>query len=175
MEKIPIEVREYLSSDADYYRATLLERFPDLEETLAAPDTREAILQWLSSDEANEEVFADFVFGCLEFLRVGVHEDEVPIIRPFLLSQNYFIRLRAYEALLTLYFPDNNKAAMFMLLHGMLSDNEDILRSQAVRYIERVNATDELRSFLERWYKTAPNRGWDNTESYELVERLLNE
>lgn len=173
MNGLSIEIREYFSSGDDCHRASILERYPDLKETLREKETRSAILDWLATDEAHAESFTELVFNLLEYIRVGVSENEVSTIRPFLLNPNPAVRLRSYEVLLTLYFPDKNKEALFVLLHSMLSDDDEMIRAQAVNYIERANATKELLPFLERWRKMAIERGWSKKESFELVERLL--
>jgi hypothetical protein len=175
MQELSPEIRAYLSTDDDYYRASLLEQYPHLEQTMADPETRDAVIYWLSSDEAYEEPFTDLTLNALEYIRIGVSKDEIGIVRPLTLSSNPLIRLHAYEVLLTLYFPDKNKEAMFILLHGMLSDDSDIVSSQAVNYIERAGAVSELRGYLERWYQKAQDQGLDQMDSVELVERLLKE
>src|SRR5260370_22553026 len=174
MQEIPAGVREYLSTTDSLYRAEVAQRYPDLQKALNDPATRKAVLDWLASDEAWDSANSGFTSNCLEFLRAGATEGEAQIVRGFLLHPEPQVRLRAYEFLLTLYFPDKNREAMFLLLHGMLSDNDDMVRAQAARYIERANAVAELRDFLQRWYKTASDRGWAGTERFELVERLLN-
>jgi len=173
MQEIPAGVREYLASDDALIRAQLLHINPNLKQTLEDPQTRTAILNWLASDEAWDSALSGFVLNCLGFLRSGAAVSEDQIVRTFLLHPDPYVRLRAYEFLLTLYFPDRNREAMFLLLHGMLSDSADAVRAQAVRYIERANAVAELRGSLERWYKRAQNLGWTGTESFELVEHLL--
>lgn len=174
MQAIPDEVREYLSTSDSLDRALVTQRYPDLQQTLNDPATRKAVLDWLASDKAWELALSSFTSNSLAFLRVGATQEEAQIVRGFLLHPDPGVRLSAYDFLLTLYFPDKNREAMFLLLHGMLSDNDDMVRAQAARYIERVDAVDELRNFLQRWYKEAPGRGWADTESFELVERLLN-
>jgi ADP-ribosylglycohydrolase len=174
MQAIPAEVREYLSTSDSLYRAQVVQRYPDLQQTLNDPATRKAILDWLTSDEAWEPSLSSFTSNSLALLRVGAAQEEAQIVRSFLLHPDPWVRLSAYDFLLTLYFPDRNREAMFLLLHGMLSDNDDMVRAQAARYIERADAVDELRDFLQRWYKEAPGRGWADTESFELVGGLLN-
>jgi len=173
MQEIPEEVRAYLSSDDALMRAQLLQTYPSLQQTLSDPQTRTALLSWLASDEAWQPDATGFVAHALAYLRVGAKQDEAPIVRTFLVHTDAHVRLRAYEFLLSLYFPDRNPEAMFLLLHGMLLDGDDTVRAQAAHYIERANAVGELRGFLESWRKVAPSRGWDGSESFELVERLL--
>ncbi|MFN8496343.1 MAG: hypothetical protein U0641_00690 [Anaerolineae bacterium] len=173
MSEIPVGVREYLSSEDPIYRHALFERYPNLQGTLDDPTTRADIVGWLSSDEAHQESNAGFVVNTLKFLRAGATPSEAPAVQPFLLSGSPYVRLRAYEYLLTLYFPDKNHDALVMLLYGMLSDSSDTIRAQAVHYIERAHVAGEMRAFLDRWYKTAAAAGWADTESYELVGQLL--
>jgi hypothetical protein len=174
MEAIPPEVREYLSTKDALFRAHVVQRYPVLDQVLNSPATRKALLDWLASDAAWNPTISSFTSNCLEFLRVGAAEGEAQTVRAFLLHPDPYVRLRAYEFLLTLYFPDKNREAMLLLLQGMLSDNDDVVRAQAASYIERADAVSELKDFLQQWYKSAPLRGWARTESFELIERLLN-
>jgi len=174
MQEIPFGVRDYLSTNDSLYRRQVTQRYPGLQEDLSDPATRKAILNWMVSDAAWDSTGTNFVGNCLEFLRAEGVEEEAQIIRGFLLHSDPRVRLRTYEFLLTLYFPDKNFEAMFLLLHGMLSDDNDMVRALGARYIERAGAVPKLRDFLQRWYKVAPDRGWANTESFELVENLLN-
>ncbi len=173
MESFPDQVKEYLASDDALVRKQLFQREPGLQQTLADPETRAAILNWLADDQAWEPSVEGLIQNCLIFLQGDASVSEDKTVRSFLLHPNPYVRLRAYEFLLSLYFPDKNREALFLLLHGMLSDSDDAVRTQAARYIERAGAVEELSQFLERWYKTAPNLGWEGTESFELVGRLL--
>jgi hypothetical protein len=85
------------------------------------------------------------------------------------------VRVRAYEFLLTLYFPDKNREAMITLLQNMILDNHDAVRVQGLRYIERADAVPDVLELLQRWRKIAMLRNWDKTESFEVVTRLLKE
>lgn len=173
MQEIPAEVREYLSVNDSLARLQLFQDHPGLKDLLEASGTRAALLDWLGGEEAWEESRSTFVVSCLELLRSTAQPSDEQIVRAFLLHPNPFVRLRAYELLLTLYYPETNRNAMFLLLHGMLSDADDRVRVSAAAYIQGIGAAGELKSFLERWLKLAPERGWQGTESYELVERLL--
>lgn len=173
MTEIPDLVQKYLTSNDSLARAELLQRNPDLKSFLERPETREAILGWLGSEEAWEPTRSSFVANCLEFLRAGAVPAEEQAVRAFLLHPDFGVRLRVYEFLLTLYYPERNRNAMFLLLHGMLADPSDRVRVSAVAYIQGVGATEELRSFLDRWLKLAPGQGWEKTESFEMVEKLL--
>ncbi len=173
MQQIPAEVREYLSTNDTLYRAQLSQRYPHLHDTLAAPTTQTAVLNWLTSDEAWDQSLSGFVVNCLMFLRSDATSEKAQIARNFLVHADPYVRLQAYEFLLTLYFPNNNPEALLMLLQTMLLDADDGVRAQAASYIERANAVSELRGFLNSWLKGAQSRGWAGAESFELVERLL--
>ena len=140
---------------------------------MALAEIRQAIVAWLSGDEAwqgEAEILAE---NCIEFLTPKAAADEAAVIKQFLLHANPHIRLRAHEFLLTLYFPDRNREALFMVLHAMLSDQSETIRREAAGYIQRAGAVVHLRPFLERWQAQARERGWAETESFELVARLL--
>lgn len=173
MLDIPIAVHEYLAVNDSLARAQLFQSHPDLKLVLADPRTRAAVLDWLGTEEAWEPSRSSFVANCLAFLRAGAQQDDEQVVRAFLLHEDPFVRLRAYELLLTLYYPEHNRNAMFLLLHGMLSDPDDRVRVSAAAYIQGVGAAGELKGFLQRWLKLAPERGWEGTESFEMVERLV--
>lgn len=172
-EAIPVEVREYLMMSDGLGKASVFQRYPNLQATLDDPKTRAAILNYLRGDEAWKESAAGFTMKCLEFLRVGAAAGEAPVVRIFLLHPDPYARLRAYEFLLTLYFPDKNREAMFTLLQNMILDDDDAVRASGARYIERAGAGAELRDFLRRWRRQAAGRGWEAKESVEIVDRLL--
>jgi hypothetical protein len=173
MASIPGEVRSYLSTNDSLVRAALAEQFPDLQETLADPETRDAVLAWLAGDDAWEAANAHFTMNALRYLQGKATQAEAQTVRPFLLHTDPNVRLAAYEFLLTLYFPDKNPEALLQLLQNMLSDELEMVRASAARYIKQSAVTPELERFLQRWQKTAQDKGWADTESYELVERLL--
>lgn len=173
MVEIPQEVKEYLISHNILLREQVKQRYPNIDQVMADPETEKTILSWLASQDAWEESKAELVMRCLEFLQERANEQHAPTVKTFLLHSNPFIRLRAFEFLLSLYFPDKNREAMFLLLHNMLFDPDNTVRNSAAAYIERVNAVPELREFLERWLKVAPSRGWDNSESFERIQQLL--
>jgi hypothetical protein len=174
MSEIPIAVQQYLASEDDWFRHGIIQQNPRLVETLTDPGTRRAIVDWLSSDAAYAEAQIGLAVNYLKFLRPAARPDEASAIRTLLLHPNLQVRLCAYEFLLTLYFPDKNREALLGLLTGMLSDAEDAVRAEAAQYIERANATAELKDFLQRWIRMAVERGWGSSESYEIVVRLLN-
>lgn len=173
MQEIPTEVREYLAVNDSPARVQLFQSHPDLKDLLEDPRTRAVILDWLGSEEAWDKSRSSFVSNCLEFLRPGAQQSDEQMVRAFLLHEDPFVRLRAYELLLTLYYPEHNRNAMFLLLHGMLSDPDDRVRVSAAAYIQGVGAAGELKGFLQRWLKLAPEKGWEGSESFEMVDRLL--
>ena len=173
MAEIPTEVKSYLASPDVLVREQLRQRHPNIEQLMAEPQTRKTLLEWLASEKAWDESNADFAMHCLQFLQNGATQEEARTVKPFLLHPNAFVRLRAFEFLLNLYFPDKNREAMFLLLHSMLFDQADAVRTSGAQYIDRANAVPELRDFLQRWIKVGASRGWEKTQSYELVQHLL--
>lgn len=170
---LPDGLMEYLSARDLLTREAALGRHPGLHEVLAEPETRRALLTWLSTDEPWDATAGDLAAQVLEYLHGAASEDDAAGVKPFLLHPDPQVRLRAYEFLLTLYFPDRNREAVFLLLTGMLSDESDMVRSAGAVYAERAGAGGELGGFLARWHALAPARGWEESESYELVGRLL--
>lgn len=173
MTDIPSTVKAYLATDDAFVRAQLLQQHPGLEQQLHAPQTRAAILAFLQNDTAWSPSSMPLTLNCIEFLRNGASEAEAASLRPFLLHEDRRVRLAAYEYLRVLYYPDKNREAMNQLYQNMLMDNEDTVRVQAIRYLKQTGAREDLRTFLQRWYKTAPGHDWDKSESYELMKRLL--
>ncbi len=173
MDNIPIEARAYLSTNDSIARAQLAQRYPDLTTTLTDPTVRAAVLAWLAGDDAWDEANTSFTLNALRYLRSAADPSEAQAIRPFLLHPQPNVRLAAYEFLLTLYYPNKNREALLQLLQNMLSDSEDMIRSAGARYADQVGIAAELHSFLLRWQKTAHDKGWVDSESYELVGRLL--
>lgn len=173
MVELPEAVKAYLTSHNILLREQVKQRYPNIDQVMADPDTEKTILSWLESQVAWEEANAELVMRCLEFLQQRANERHAPVVKTFLLHSSSFVRLRAFEFLLMLYFPDKNREAMFLLLHTMLLDPDDTVRNSAAAYIERANAVPELRDFLQQWLRTAPTRGWENSESFERIQQLL--
>lgn len=170
---VPQGMLEYLTAADLLARDNVLRRHPGLRELLDSPSARQGLSEWLGSDEAWAGPSAAAVEGAIDYLRQSALPDGAAIMKPFVLHPSERVRLRAYEFLLGLYFPDRNPDAVFMLLAGMLSDESDMVRAAGAAYVQRVGATGELRPFLERWRNTAEARGWAATESYGLVAGLL--
>ncbi len=174
MDNIPLEARAFLSTNDSLAQAQLAQQFPHLMATLTDPAVRAAVLAWLAGDDAWNATNTHFTLNALRYLRSAADPAEAQVVRPFLLHPQPSVRLAAYEFLLTLYYPDKNREALLQLLQNMLSDSEDAIRAAGARYADQADVAAELRSFLLRWQKTAPGQGWANTESFELVGRLLN-
>lgn len=170
---LPDDFRAYLSSSDKLFRAQLLQERPLLAEELKDPSVRTALLAWIASSEAKGASLNAMRSNALEFLRTGASPEEADVVRRFLLDLDPNVRLGAFEFLLTLYFPDKDPEALLMLLHSMLMDPSDLVRSQAVHYIERSGLAGRLRDFLRSWLDAAAARGWDTGEDYELVSRLV--
>jgi len=173
MAEIPEEVKAYLISPNVLLREQVRQRYPNIDQIMADPETQKTILSWLQSQDAWEEPNAELVMRCLDFLQEQASAQPAPTVKTFLMHSNAFVRLRAFEFLLMLYFPDKNREALFLLLHNMLFDPDNTVRNSAAAYIERANAVPELREFLQQWLKVAPGRGWEKTESFERVQELL--
>jgi hypothetical protein len=172
---LPPAVAAYLSSEDGLQRAQLTADHPELQALLRDAGTRLAVLDWLHSDEAQRPESTPLVAGSIGFLRTAAQPDEAAALRPYTLHREAKVRLRAYEFLLTLYFPDRNPDALLLVLQSMLSDPDDGVRSQGGRYVERAGAAGELAPFLARWSREAPERDWNAGESAEVVNRLLAE
>jgi hypothetical protein len=173
MAELPEAVKAYLTSHNILLREQVKQRYPNIDQVMADPETEKTILSWLVSQDAWAVSNAELVMRCLEFLQERASEQQAPIVKTFLLHTSAFVRLRAFEFLLMLYFPDKNREAMFLLLHTMLLDPDNTVRNSAAAYIERANAVPELRDFLQQWLRAAASRGWDKSESYERVQQLL--
>lgn len=173
MQDLSDEVKAYLASGDALVRAQLLQNYPQLRERLDSPDTIAKLLEWLSGNEPWLEANTALTINVLSFLRAHAKESDAAPLKALLLHPNALVRLRTYEYLLTLFFPDKNREALFMLFHGMLSDQSEQVRIEGVSYLERAHAVGELKPFLERWMKAAEERGLRNSESYERIERLL--
>ena len=172
---IPPVIRSYLATEDGMARAQLGSDHPELERQLADPATRRAVLDWLRTDQAQRPEFAELVMGCIGFLRAAAEPDETPVVRPFTLHPAPEVRLRAFEFLLTLYFPERNRDALLLVLQSMLADADDAVRTQGARFVERAGAGAELGLFLAHWSQQAADRDWDTGEAAELVERLRSE
>lgn len=173
METIPKEVRAYLSTNDSLARAQLKQQVADLDEKLNAAETRTAVLNWLTTDDAWADTAVHFTMNCLSYLRGKASPDEAPTLRAFLLHPQPAVRRAAYECLLTLYYPDKNREALLQLLQNMLSDTDEAVRVEGARYVKQSGVAPDLKSFLQRWYKVAQDQGRSDSESVELVERLL--
>jgi hypothetical protein len=175
MQSIPAEVRDFLSTDDSLLRAQLFQHFPDLNQTLNDPSTRNAVLAWLAGSESWDEKMTHFTMNCLKYLRAKATASESQIVRSFLLHPDPHVRLAAYEHLLTLYYPDKNREALVQLLQNMFSDSDEALRVEAAGYAKQSGVGAELKNFLLQWRKLAEAKGLGFMPSTELVDQLLNE
>jgi hypothetical protein len=173
MAEIPPEVKEYILAPDTMTRGPLIQRHPDLPKTLADPHTRAAVVRWLASDEAWASGALSLTEGCVGFLAPHPEPAEVPIVRTFLLHFDPHVRLHAYEHLLTLYYPDKNRDAMYLLFSAMLEDQHDIVRKNGALFIRSSGAIDEFRPTLERWLKLSPGRGWQRSDAHAIIEQLV--
>jgi hypothetical protein len=168
-------VLEYLDARDALTREAVFRRHPALRDAVGTPGLRSELVEWLGTDPPWQPEQAERTARAIDLVRSGEAEDDAPTIKPFLLHPAERVRLRAYEFLLGLYFPDRNPDAVFLLLTGMLSDESEMVRSSGAAYVARVGARDQLRPFLQRWLAMAAARGWQGSESHDLVTRLLAE
>ncbi len=173
LEAVPAEAREFLAAGDGLGRAAVLQRHPDVRETVAKDETRTAILAWLAHEDASAAANTSFATRCLQYLVPRAAPHEARVVRRYLMHGSVPARTAAYELFITLYFPDKNREALLMLLYNMMLDPEDAVRAQGVRFVERAGAVEELRPFLRQWRARAFQWGWRETSAYELVERLL--
>lgn len=173
MKKVPTDVQHYLESEDALVRAQLLQAHPALETELQSENLRRALLAWLSEEAAWASEAENLAGNCIEFLTPKASADEAETVRQFSLHGNPHVRLRSYEFLINLYFPDGNQQALLVVLQAMLSDRSEAIRREAAGYIQRAGAGVVLQPFLRRWQALALERGWNETESFELVARLL--
>jgi hypothetical protein len=172
MQDVPDSVLRYLSTRDSLLQAQIVDQYPELQKQLVDPNTRSAILKWLGQEAAWEPSNLPLLLNCLEFVRGGSAE-EAAVVRPFVLHPNPFVRIAAHEFLLALYYPDKNPEALLMVFQNMLSDESDKVRSLAAHYIENINVSGELKTFLERWYKNAKDTKTKDFESFERISRIL--
>ena len=175
MLNVPTEVQSFLMSSDALARAELVHRHPNLLQVLNSSETRAALVEWLSGDEPYQAGNDELTANVLAHLRASAQDSDVPFVKPLLLHSSPLVRLRAYEFLLTLYFPDKNREAMFLLLNSMLTDMEETVRTEAAAYIRRAGAANELRPFLQRWLKNMKANNLEQSESYEQVKQLVEE
>lgn len=172
---VPEHVVQYLANVGGFERARLEHEHPDLPQQLASAEMREKLLEWLAGAEAQEPTAAGLVANTLDTLRPHAEPPEATTVRPYTLHDEPHVRLRAYEYLLTLYFPHRNREALMLVLQSMLSDPDDGVRRLGARYVDRADAGTELHAFLTLWVAQAADRGWDTGQAYELVTKELAE
>jgi hypothetical protein len=173
LEEIPVEVRDYLTAGDGLAQAAVVEKYPNVQRTLRTPATRAAILRYLASDEPWKDPTPGFTINALAFLQGSASAKEAPTIHGLLRHPNPWVRLRAYEYMMGVYYPASDRAAMITLFEEMIMDTDEINRVQSARWIKGVNAAPEMSGFLQGWIKTAVKRKWDHQESFEIVQGLL--
>lgn len=171
MQDIPLEVQEYLSAGDGLGQVAVEEAHPNVKATLNAPETRNALLRYLASDDPWVTPTPGFSVNALTFVLSGATPEEAEFVRPLLLHPVPEVRVRAYNFLVAVAAGD--RGMLVALLQSMLLDSDDMVRVAGVRHIERTETAGQLRTFLQRWMKLAPARGWEGEESYELLEQLL--
>ena len=81
MNPIAADVREYIASDEDMTRFSVLGQHAGLEQRLKTPETRRSLLAYLATDEAWETREAGFTNKVIHFLHDGFNEGEAAAIR----------------------------------------------------------------------------------------------
>jgi hypothetical protein len=173
LQEIPVMVRDYLTAGDGLAQAAVQEKYPNVRQTLNAPETREAILRYLASDEPWKDPTPGFTINALGFLQGSASAKEVPSILKLQKHSNAWVRLRANEYMMAVYYPRHDRSSMVSLFQQMLMDTDEVVRVQAARWIKGVNVAPDMRGYLERWMKDAINRKWDTLESFEIIRESL--
>lgn len=176
MSLLPTDIQTYLLYRLDaVMRARLEEQSPGLAERVQAPETRQLLLEWLRDPEACQADQMLVAAAALQFLYAARDEREAAIVAALLGHASPLVRLRAYETLLIPLFASGDMEPLKTLLRGMLEDGDEMVRAAGARYLRRTATAPDLRSFLEAWRAEAREHGRAATESFALVERLLEE
>ena len=170
MQGIPVEVQEYLSAGDGLGQVAVEEAHPNVKATLNAPQTRQALLRYLASDDPWATKSPGFAVNALTFVLSGATRAESGFVRPLVLHPQPEVRVRAYNFLVAVAAED--RSALIVLLQSMLLDSHDMVRSAGARHIARTQSGAELKTFLTRWMKVSAVHA-EPDESRELVERLL--
>jgi hypothetical protein len=173
VQEIPSDVREYLTAGDGLARKSVEAQHPDIRQKLQTPDTRAKLIRYLASDEPWQDPSPGMAVNTLGVLQAGAKQEEVPVIRPYLMHPQPQLRLRAYEFLMSVYYPAGERGSMLTLFQSMLLDSEDTIRMQGAQFIKGMKGQTELQPFLERWLKLAPQKGWDKTDSFGAVQNLV--
>lgn len=170
IDEIPVEVRDYLTAGDGLAQAAVIERYPDVRRSLESPDVRAAILRYLASGEAWRD--PGFAINALAYLQGGASAKEVPAVRNLMTHPNPWVRVRACEYMLGVYYPAQDRVSMVSLFETMLNDKDEIVRVQGARWIRDFKAAPEMQSTLQNWLKIAAQRKWDGAESFQIVHSL---
>jgi len=173
MQKIPAEVREYLTAGDGLARKAVQAEHPDIKQKLESPEVRAALLQYLGGEEPWQDPDPGFTINAFGVVQTGAKAEEAGSIRPLLMHREGRVRLGAYHFLMAIYYPAGERGSMLTLLQTMLLDPDAMVRAQGAQYIKGLKGQDEVKPFLERWVKLAPSKGWDHDDGFEAVRRLL--
>jgi len=173
LDEIPVEVRAYLSAGDSIGHLEVTQKYPNVERTLASPEVRAAILRYLRSDEAWKEPNPGFMIGALTFLQGAASAKELPAVQGFVVHRNPWVRVRAYEYMMAVYYPAGDSASMVKMFEKMLVDPDEVVRVQAARWIQGVGVVAAMRGYLQNWIQRAPERMWDHQESFTIIQELL--
>jgi hypothetical protein len=170
--EIPSEVQDYLTAGDGLAQASVREQHPNLDDVLNAPATRAAILAYLASDEPFKDPSSGFTINALTFLQGAASAKESAPIHHLQRHPNPWVRVRAAEFLMAVYYPVHDRNSMLTLFKEMLNDTDEVVRVQAARWIKGTNAAPDLEGFLGNWLALARKNKWDKTESFQIIEAL---
>ncbi|HYW41453.1 MAG TPA: hypothetical protein VE959_01270 [Bryobacteraceae bacterium] len=172
-EQIPVEVRDYLTAGDGLAKASVKERYPNVQQTLASHECRAAVLRYLESDEPWKQPNVGFLINALAYLQAAANAKEAPVALKLAGYPNAWVRVRADEYLMGVYYPAGDRASMVKMYERMLNDSDEVVRVQAARWIKGTNAAAEMRGYLQDWISRAAERHWDHQESFTLVQEAL--
>ncbi len=165
-------LRDYLTAGDGLAQAAVREKYPDLQHTLDAPETRTAILHYLASREPFRDK-SGLTMNALGFLQSGASEKELAGIRTLTKHSDPWVRVKTYEYQMAIYYPARDRKSMANLFQEMLNDSDEVVRVQSARWIKNLNMSSEMHDFLQSWVKLAIDHKWDMQESFAIVQQLL--
>lgn len=171
--EIPIEVQDYLTAGDGLAQASVREQYPNLDDILNAPATRVALLAYLASDEPLKDAAPGFTIAALAFLQSAASAKESVSIRHLLRHPNSWVRVRAAEYMMAVYYPAHDRSSMLSLFKELLDDPDEVVRVQGARWIKGTGTAQDLQSFLENWLVLARKNKWDGTESFQTIQTLV--
>jgi hypothetical protein len=172
LSKVPAEVREYFTASDGLGQFSARQNHPHLEDTLKAPTTRMAIVNYLASEEPWHD-HPGFTIGALTYLQTEANAAELARINHLTKHPNALIRLRMFEYMMDIYYPPRDVSRMASMFQAMLADPDDTIRVQAVRWIEGLKMQERMRETLVHWLKFANDHGWTASESYSMIQHML--